>query len=107
MKDIKICQITTLNIINPQTIKLQKMEHRWRVTINDLMEFTIESADQLPDWIIQNSLNRQVGWTRTITITETWPEGRNAIDEVHKRYKERVERNGGIGNVGISSGIPL
>lgn len=103
MKDLHIDQANNVAIINPQIIKIEKLEFRWRVTINDLMEFTVESADQLPDWIIQNPLNRQVGWTRTVTVTETWPEERNAIDEVHKT----VEPPGSRGNVGIASGIPL
>lgn len=70
MKDFTIDQANSIKIINPKTIKIEKLEFRWRITVDNLIEFTIESADQLPDWIIENYIGKSVGWTRTMTVID-------------------------------------
>lgn len=74
MKDMymHIDQANSIKIINPQTIKIEKLEFRWLITINDTVEFTIESADLLPDWVI-NNYDRPIGWNRMVAVTEEGP----------------------------------
>lgn len=71
MKDFNIGQANSIKIINPKTVKIEKLESRWLITINNLIEFTVESADQLPDWIIENYIGRPVGWNRTISVIDS------------------------------------
>lgn len=70
MKDFSIDQANNISFINSRTIKIEKLEFRWRVTVDDTVEFTIESADQLPDWIIKN-YDRPIGWSRIISVIDS------------------------------------
>lgn len=67
---INIDRVDNFVIVNPKTIRIEKLEFRWRVTINDSIEFTVESAEQLPEWIITHVTVRPVGWTRIITVSD-------------------------------------
>ena len=51
MNDINIAQVQSLSVNDPQSVKIEKLDFRWKIVIGDTMEFTVESLDQLPDWM--------------------------------------------------------
>ena len=71
MEHLHFNEVNSVTVKGIKKIRIEKQSFRWLVTINDIIEFTIESGEELPTWVMDRVKGRKVGWNRTITVTES------------------------------------